>query len=542
MLMKDKAQATILVVDDQPAMIRLINSALQSGGFRVIFASSGSEALVLAQGGSSVSLVPDLILLDVVMPVMDGFETCRQLKLNPVTAGIPIIFLTGNNDENDETHGFECGACDYIHKPINPAVVLARINTHIQLKQLQSSLKEEVDRRTYVLNETLIELEQSHRVKDAFLATISHEMRTPLNGIEGSLALMELNGAKKQYQTPLNSARESTSDLTQLIDNALCFTEMQSSSLVLSSIKFSPGKLFNNLATRFDARCETKNIDFVADIDIPLSLMAVFDKRRLHLIVQNILDNALKFTKRGSVYFSASLLDKDDNNRKAKLRLVVNDTGAGISKQRMDSVYTALLCERRNHEYEGLCIGLALCRFLVDKMQGTIHIASDCVAFNSDGDCVQGGTKINIELPIDLLQELAVEMPHVLAEEVASTVDPSKILIVEDNLVNQLVLKGLLDRLGHNSQCVGNGKEALDFLNTETVDVVLMDVQMPEMDGLEATRRLRQVEKTCTVPIIAITANVMSGDSERCIEAGMNDYLSKPVTLSGLMEKLSFWL
>ncbi|PCK08303.1 MAG: hypothetical protein COA42_09960 [Alteromonadaceae bacterium] len=542
MLAKDRAQTTILVVDDQPAMIRLINSALQVGGFRVIFATSGPEALTLAQGAGPVNLVPDLILLDVVMPEMDGFETCRQLKNNPVTAGIPVIFVTGNNDENDETHGFECGACDYIHKPISPAVVLARINTHIQLTQLQSSLKDEVDKRTSKLNETLLQLEQSNRVKDAFLATISHEMRTPLNGIEGSLALMELSGAKTQYETPFNGAQESTSDLTQLIDNVLCFTEMQSSSLVLSPVKFSPAKLLKNLVARFDTRCKTKKIEFVTEIDLTMSLMAVCDKRRLRLIVQNILDNALKFTKQGKVHFSASLLDNDVNSHQAVMRLVVSDTGAGISSQRMDSVYTALLCERKNHEYEGLCIGLALCRFLVDKMQGTLQIDSDCVELNSDGDCVHGGTKVIIELPIDLLQELAPEMPDVLVEGVVGAGKASKILIVEDNLVNQLVLKGLLDRLGHNSQCVDNGKEALEFLNTETVDVILMDVQMPEMDGLETTRRLRQGVSTRSVPIIAITANAMSGDRERCIAAGMNDYLSKPVTLPGLMEKLSFWL
>ena len=375
------------------------------------------------------------------------------------------------------------------------------------------------------LHEALQKLEKSNLVKDQFLSTISHELRTPMNGIEGALTLIEKDNLTDVDRLYLNTAVTSARDMTGMIDAVLRFNEMQAGSIVLKSEPFNPVSFFNGIALEIEERCRRKQIKFKSDIP-GSALVLKGDPEQIRLVLIQLADNAVKYTPvEGCVNLKVY---QTVSSGWASLVMRVEDTGVGISDDIKEKLFQPTQKGLGHVSGSGgLGIGLTLSRYLVQKMGGTFNIES----------APHQGTNAEVVLHLPIL---AHQVDNEEAELDALNAQRN-ILVVEDNPVNQQVMKGILSKLGYHSFYADNGQEALELVANEHIDLVFMDCQMPVMDGYEATRKIRNELHLTELPIIAVTANAMSTDKEKCMRAGMDDYLAKPIQIDHIRKALARW-
>lgn len=403
-----------------------------------------------------------------------------------------------------------------------------RINA---MKEERARILQETGRKLEALNQ---ELANSNRLKDEFLATVTHELRTPMNGVIGSLELMdtlELQGEQAQYQkTAAGSARE----MMRMVNDILALTELQAGKLYPRREPFSLRGLFDGLRAHYAPRAEEKGLGFVLELDEGLPDTVDGDAGKLAQALGCLLDNAIKFTAQGEICVRVRCVGGLTDN--LPLSIEVIDSGVGFSAPQDASLYQQFhqLDGSMTREYGGLGIGLAICRQLVDLLGGNLSHESQ------PGQ----GSRFQLNVPLALpVQAEAVSMPvrragtQALREPAQCTV-----LVVEDNAINQLVTRGMLLKLGYRVRTADNGAEALELLRHESVDAILLDCQMPVMDGFATCRALRAQPKYVDLPVLAITAHSHSGDRERCLAAGMSDYLAKPVKFEELRLLLHDWL
>lgn len=389
--------------------------------------------------------------------------------------------------------------------------------------------------------------EAASRSKSAFLATMSHEMRTPMNGVIGMTSLLQDTELSDQQRDYVATIRSSGMVLLEIINDVLDLSKIEASKLELEIVDFSLQELLDDFATVFSLRATQKGLDFQYSLGAGIPLLLRGDPGRLRQILTNFVDNAIKFTDVGEVHLDVEKLAEDQDQ--ARLRFRVSDTGVGIAKEKLDSLFEAFtqgdVSVSRRHGGTGL--GLAICQQLALLMGGSTGVDSQ----PGKGSCFW------LEVPLEKSPAKAT-LPVSRGHRVSATGGlPSpgerercRILVAEDNVVNQRVIAGFLNRLGLRADLVCNGAEVLEAVSRVPYDLVLMDVSMPEMDGLEATRRLRDREARGEVasrharalPVIAMTAHVMQGDREHCLAIGMNDYLAKPISSRQLSVVLERWL
>ncbi|ROR98782.1 phospho-acceptor domain-containing protein [Sinobacterium caligoides] len=373
--------------------------------------------------------------------------------------------------------------------------------------------------------------EQSNKLKNQFLAAISHELRTPMNGVVAAIDILTPdNPDRVEREKYLQLANSSAEDMTRLLDKLLSFAELQSGAVRAKESQFNLRELIVDLCERYEERAQRKGINLQLFIDQADQLCVLGDVKKLREIISQLIDNAVKFTDHGSVVVRLDVLPAETDLTAV---ISVTDTGVGIQATDKQSVFNAFEqqdagCDRR---YSGLGIGLSICQQLANIMGGELSYESEEVI----------GCTFTLSVPLRPAQKQALEAePEVIVQNRGNI---APILIVEDNYVNQLVLKGMLTKLGYEVLTADNGIEALSVMDRYAVSIVLMDCQMPEMDGFEATKRIRAgYEAGAEVPIIAVTANAMEFDTERCIAVGMNDFIKKPVRKKILMKKLLYWL
>ncbi|EAT11365.1 response regulator [Bermanella marisrubri] len=374
--------------------------------------------------------------------------------------------------------------------------------------------------------------EEANRAKSVFLASMSHELRTPMNGVLGMLQLMEGSVKQEVNKRRLQIASNSAKNLLTILDDILDFSRIEAGKLVLDSTEFSMSELLSSLQELFNIEVEKKrstiHIENLLQHD-----MYWGDEGRIRQMLINLIGNANKFTQNGQIIVRAQSGENRD------LKLSVQDTGIGIPSDRLGQIFESFTQadSSTTRQYGGSGLGLTICKRLSELMNGTISVISE-----------QGkGSEFTLHLPLreaecrQRTDQNVTFLPPVLS------LDKSNILLVEDNEINQIVVSDMLKDLDAQIEICNNGKEAIDFLqSTETqFDCVLMDCQMPVMDGYEATCAIRRGvagEAWTNVPIIALTANAMHGDKEKCLDAGMSDYLSKPVDMSDLQKAISPFL
>lgn len=381
-----------------------------------------------------------------------------------------------------------------------------------------------------------LHLQESNRIKDEFLSTISHEMRTPMHGVLSSLDHLRQQGSDSKGETFLDSAEHSARQMMLLIDSVLDYTELQAGAITLERESFTITRLTSSLTQLFQPQAQAKGLLFSIDVQADVPDLVIGDFRHTRQILVNLLSNAVKFTQQGFVRLTVSVASIDHRTTRARLEFKVTDSGIGILHEMAPVIFDRFRQQEGGFSrgFGGLGIGLATSREIARQMKADLNFTSTPGA---------GSTfSLVMEFPFSsrsVPARNAERLPHDWQELAHGRLA----LIVEDNAVNQMALKASLLKLGLRTLLASNGREAVDAVLQHPVDIVLMDCQMPEMDGFDATRAIRQLASDRhLVPIIAITANAMSKDRERCVSAGMNDYMSKPVNLNELKEKLLKWL
>ena len=648
-------QVSLLVVDDQPVNIQALYQVF-SQDHQVLMATTGERALTLCRQNP-----PDIVLLDLVMPGLDGYEVLRQLKADPQTASIPVIFVTAKDAAEDEAKGLALGAVDFIVKPINPSVVRARVHTQVELArsravlgatleatadgilvanqqgglvscnhrfvtmwrvpesvllsadeqdvirfmqaqmaaeqtdlqtlmdragrtgeelssvvelrdgrtlqrqltplrpngknaghvfsfrditerikaertlaELNASLEAKVRKRTEALAYATRVASAANQAKSEFLSNMSHEMRTPMNSILGMSYLALRADPTPKLKDYLLRISESGQHLLNLISNILDFSKIEAGKLDIELVDFTVASVLGEVYKQLADLAEQKGLNLITQVDHELTPSFRGDPLRIRQILLNFAGNAIKFSQEGDVEIRARVDGQDAAG--AQVVFEVSDRGIGMSDEQAANLFQPFhqADASTTRQYGGTGLGLAICRKLADLMGGEVGVRS-----------AQGqGSTFWFRLPL----MWGESQPAALIDDVAGP-DPwagalvgRTLLVVDDNELNQRVAAELLEAAGARVCIAGDGAQALQALEASAVDGVLMDLQMPVMDGLEATGRIRQNPNWRKLPIIAMTANARREDAVACREAGMDDYVTKPVVPAQFYSTVVKWM
>ncbi|HEX7466460.1 MAG TPA: ATP-binding protein, partial [Usitatibacter sp.] len=400
------------------------------------------------------------------------------------------------------------------------------------------------------LRASKIAADAGNEAKSGFLAMMSHEIRTPMNGVLGMLEILSLTKLDAEQRASLSVMRDSGDSLLRIIDDILDFTKIEAGKLELQPEPASVAKIVDRLCNIYSGSASAKGLLLRAQVDPRISPILSFDPLRLQQILNNFVGNAIKFTSQGEISIRAEFAGTRDGNE--VVRFIVRDAGIGVSSEEMSKLFEpftqAAAGSARRHGGTGL--GLSICRKLAAMMGGNVEMHS------SPGE---GTTMIlMVALPIPDPSTIALFAPSasmLSAQAIAERRSPpaagqaedekTLILLVDDHPVNRMVMARQVSMLGYAAETADDGFAALDLWSTGRFGLVITDVNMPEMDGYELARRIREVEAgkgLPRTPIIACTANAMGGESQKCLAAGMDDYVAKPTQIPQLAQKLDRWL
>lgn len=392
------------------------------------------------------------------------------------------------------------------------------------VKQVEAELKVERDRA-----------EKMSAAKGEFLANMSHEIRTPMNGVIGTLQLLEDTSLDESQTEYVRTAHKSADALLSILNDILDLSKIEAGKLDIEIIQFDLREVISDLVTLHALKAEQKGVILRSEIDAALPKLINGDPTRIRQILINLISNAMKFTNEGEICVRLSVTQSDEEH--ISVTVEVQDTGIGIDEVAQKKLFTAFTQAdgSTTRKYGGTGLGLAIVRQLVSLMYGELGVQSK----PGEGSTFWFVLPLGVVIGSDTVETATTE------QQVDETPLSGRVLLVEDNPVNQMVASKMLEKIGIDSVIANNGIEALDMLQQEEVFAVLMDCQMPQMDGFEASRKLRERESknaSPRMPVIAMTANVMEGDRERCLQAGMDDYLGKPVKIDELEAKMRKWL
>ena len=551
----------ILVVDDRDENLMAVEAVLTDPGYRLVRAKSGREALkeVLDQDFA-------LILLDVVMPGVDGYETATLIRERPRSRQTPIIFLTANDwGAQHVFRGYTVGAVDYLVKPVPADVLRSKVAVFVELFNRQEALRigqEELEQRiadrTRELAETNVtlsaeieerrrieqervqllrreqaarlEAERANRTKDEFLATLSHELRTPLNAIMGWAHV--LGQSAHDRDTVIRAAtviRQNASAQSQLIDDILDVSRIVGGKLVLDTTLVHLYAVIDDAIDSLAPAATAKSIQVIRTLDRDINVIG--DRDRLQQIVWNLVSNALKFTPKGG-RIEVRLYDRDGD-----AQIDVIDSGIGISPEFLPYVFDRFrqADSSMSRRHSGLGLGMAIVRHLVELHGGMVSV-------ESEGENKGTTFRLCLVRHTGPAPEIA-EVP--LRTATAEAIEPElehlngvHILIVEDDTDSRNVLAVLLQRLGALVEAVASAKEAFDRVSHRRPDVLVSDIGMPDEDGYSLMRRVRQLVGDRKLPAIALTAYARKQDADEAIASGYDRHLAKPVAPADLIKAI----
>ncbi len=404
------------------------------------------------------------------------------------------------------------------------------------------------------LRHAIIQAEASNKAKSEFIANMSHELRTPLNAIIGLIDLMDQSNLNETQKEFLQTVKFSARELLKIINQILDFSKIESGKLELEFIPFDLEQLVTHIANAFSIMARQKGLTFKLEWDKNNPKHVKGDPTRLGQVLINLIGNAIKFTEKGSV--TLKVIKKNESENEVDFLFVVQDTGIGIPQDKIDKIFNSFeqVDSSLTRKFGGTGLGLTITSRLIEMMGSKIKVSSQ----------PDVGTTFEFELTFPKVKDQKVEelpdfslfltheQPRLSSEMMITESEPQKetkedevtILLVEDNVINQRVAKRMVENMGYKVEVANHGQEALDMMKNKKYDLVLLDVQMPVLDGLRTAQKIRVKELNTEehIPIIAMTAHAQKEDRDRCLEAGMDDYLSKPINMKMLEEKINHYL
>jgi signal transduction histidine kinase len=515
----------LLVADDNADMREYLKDLL-SAHWEVETFPDGASALK-----ASLDNPPDLVLSDVMMPGLDGFELLRRLRAHLATREIPVVLLSARAGEESRVEGLQAGANDYLIKPFSSRELLARIAAQLEISRIrretERSLRELADHLEEKIRQRTSDLEQANRAKDEFLANMSHEIRTPIAGVLGLTEILLHQDMPAKLHTDIAMIRSSAESVLTLINDLFDLSRVNQGRFEFHPTDFDPRSLVQDALGPFKYQAMAKDLDFLVSFDGSVPGLIRCDKDRLAQVVKNLVSNSIKFTEQGFVRIELNAEEIDDS--RLKLFVSVSDSGVGIPKSKQKDIFRAFtqLDTSYSKKFPGMGLGLAICKSLAEGMGGEISVHST----------KRNGSTFSFSIPCTkVLQKPETSLQAITLKDLP----PMTILLAEDNAVNRLFLRRALVTAGHKMGEAENGRHALEKLEDTPFDLVLMDIQMPEMDGVEAARRIRSGNHGCAdIPIIALTAYAMKGDRERFMGEGMDGYVTKPVDFGELARTIA---
>ncbi|MGA2600454.1 MAG: response regulator [Bryobacteraceae bacterium] len=429
---------------------------------------------------------------------------------------------------------------EYLAESFN-RMIEALVASQKELLDHQELLEERIRQRTEELQATTLRAEAASKAKSEFLANMSHELRTPMNGVIGMVDLAMEGKLTTEQRERLQTAQQCAYSLLSLLNDILDLSKIEAGKMSLESIPFDLWAMVEDCVRSHMHAAARNRVDLNCAIANNVPRQVIGDPLRLRQILANLLSNAVKFTGNGSI--DARLRATTLTPTELLLQIAVQDTGPGIDPAKLPYIFDKFTQADGSvsRKYGGTGLGLAITRKLAELYGGEINVESELgrgAIFTVNlklGVAAQTGAPDAIGANGSGLNGV-VGIPASLPEPEAAPANAARILVVEDNRVNQKVVTAVLRKRGFSIEIANDGREALSRLESYVFDLVLMDVQMPVLDGLEATRLIRQDPRWKTLPIIAMTAHAMNGDRERCLDAGMSGYISKPVHPSHLLQ------
>ncbi|WPD23233.1 MAG: response regulator [Candidatus Electrothrix scaldis] len=531
---------TLLIIDDIVDNLMLLGEAMSSE-YKIKVATSGVQGLELAVQEPK----PDLILLDIMMPGIDGYEVCRRLKADTRTKHIPVIFLSALDKESDELQGLDAGAVDFITKPFKLEVVRARINTQLELLRMREQLQT-----------ARLKAEAASQSKSVFLANMSHEIRTPMSAIMGMTDLALERATDSQQQSYLETVKLSADALLALINDILDFSKIEAGQMELDEHPFLLAEAIEAAMRTVSILLKEKGLEITLEIapDVPVAVAG--DSLRFRQIILNLLSNAIKFSEKGIIRINVTA--EHAGPETITLRISVADQGIGIQQDKISSIFSAFsqADSSVSRKFGGTGLGLAICRQLCELMDGTISVESE----------YGHGSTFSFTAMFGATSQDNIVRPETTGSELLN-IRPIRVLLVEDNAANRFLIRVVLEKFKHEVIEAVDGIEALTIILDDHFDLILTDVQMPKLDGYRFTQIIRACEEGKELApdladkldsdlvsklrqqlhgkhrlVISMTANAMSGDKEKCFTAGMDDYLTKPLNQEELALTLNRWL
>lgn len=523
-------EGRVLIVDDNPMNLQILGQILGQT-YHVEFATNGKMALDWLE-----SNIFDIILLDINMPEMDGFEVCKIIRKNIMLDEMPVIFISALDDRDSIYKGFELGAQDYVSKPFDSRELFMRVKTHIALKKskeelklLNEDLEEKVRTRTkelQIANDELISknnelsvakdaAEAGDRLKSAFISNISHEIRTPLNGILGFASFISEPDLDEEERFLYSDAIKRSSDrLLKTVTDYMDISLLESKTIKNTPVSIKLSQLLHGLYRDYLPLASSGNISFyIHTPDHSHSIQIQADEELIIKAISHVLDNAFKYTQEGEINIYLEL-----ENNKAIIK--ISDTGLGIDADSQTTILDTFSKGQYDidNTIDGNGLGLSISSKIMELYNGEIKVQS----------------KIGEGTQVSLILDSIIQNHSEISQNIYRKPKIHHVLVAEDDDMNYLYLEILLKKMSAKITRAENGFEAVNNFNKyKDINFILMDISMPEMDGFEAMEKIREKDKEVT--IFAVSAYNTPGSTRKALDIGANEYISKPVSKAKLL-------